>query len=69
MMHVYRFGDLVAINPPEGATFYLSAREARELSKALMLGVVSINVEKFTESNVGTIRIDATGSRYRDESS
>ncbi len=34
-MSVYRFRDSVAVNPPEGPTFYLSHGEARKLATAL----------------------------------
>ena len=64
MMHVYRFHDLVAFNPPEGATFYLQPSEARQLAKALMECVNSISFDNFAKSTVGTITIKATGSCY-----
>ena len=32
---VYRFGDYVAVNPPEGPTFYIAYAEAVKLKRIL----------------------------------
>jgi hypothetical protein len=66
-MQVYRFQDFVAVNPPKGETFYLTAEQARELEKALSQVSFSIKTEKFAESTVGTTTIDANGSRYQEK--
>ena len=66
MMHVYRFHDQVAVNPPTGTgeTFYLKAGEATKLGIALMQASSECLEKHFADSTVGTIAIEATGSRY-----
>ena len=63
-INVYRFGDRVAITPPDGRTFYLTADQARLVADALMACCDSINTEKFTDSNFGTrtISVDRVSS-------
>lgn len=70
-MHVYRFHDLVAVNPPgsDGKTFYLLPSEATNLAIAMLEASGSVNREPFQHSTMGTIEIDATGSRYRGDGS
>ena len=36
-MHVYRFGNMVAVNPPRGATFYITYNEAFDTMVALAM--------------------------------
>jgi hypothetical protein len=67
MMHVYRFHDLVAVNPPEGPTFYVLPVEAAKLGAALLEANSDCLTYKFTDSAIGTvaIAIEANGSCYR----
>lgn len=63
-MRIYRFGDFVAINPPDGSTFYLKASEALALENAVSEVLSSISTERFSKSKVGTFDIPTTGERY-----
>lgn len=71
---IHRFGDMVALYTravddsgrysERGVTFYLSPDEARELSDALHQYAVSCDNVPFTESKLGTVDYDWTGSRF-----
>ena len=70
-MNVYRFGDKVAITPPDGSgerefspTFYLSKEQGDALLFALMNVGEDITRLPFTKSQAGTTRIETTGKRY-----
>lgn len=54
---VHRFRNTVGVYVGSGETQYLTARQARELAKALTVAARSVEREKFTDSNVGTIEI------------
>ncbi len=58
MIRVYRFHDKVAVNPPDGPTFYLSRDAAQDVAAALMRGAYSVQQERFTQSTLGTAEID-----------
>ena len=59
-MRVYRFRDKVAINPPDGPTFYILASEAYKLAEALETCAEDIARLNFADSEVGTIGIETT---------
>lgn len=55
---VYRFGDRVAVSPPEGPTQYLTPAAARAMGRALGAAAQDVTRVRFTDSNYGTRRID-----------
>ena len=57
-MQVYRFRNQVAINPPDGATFYLSARAANAMAAALQTVADDIPRAKFHESTLSGVTIE-----------
>ena len=50
---VHRFGDKVAIYISNGSTTYLTAKQARALSRALRACAKSVVDEKFVDSSFG----------------
>jgi hypothetical protein len=61
-IRVYRFGDKVAVNLPDGPTQYFTQKQARAFSKALLAGAQNIKKEpSFSQSNFGDVVIPATG--------
>ncbi len=53
-MRIYRFRDEIAINPPEGPTFYIGHENAKELAFALSRCADEIEQEiPFPESTAG----------------
>lgn len=54
---IYRFRDKVAINPPEGPTFYLSKEAARAMGQQMLLIAADIDSKTFSESKVKTVDI------------
>lgn len=58
MIRVYRFHDKVAVNPPDGPTFYLSRDAAQDFAIALQQAAYSVQSERFTRSTLGTMEID-----------
>lgn len=58
-MRIYRFRDKVAVNPSEGPTFYLDADDANAIADALAKVAKDIGECGFTDSEVGTIEIEA----------
>lgn len=62
-MHVYRFGDQVALNPPEGDTFYLTIPEAFKLSAAIDGVILDYMAREFVDSIAGTVAIESDGKR------
>lgn len=63
---LHRFGDRVAISlPGKGETLYLTAEEASLLAFGLEKCAMSINTEKFTESNFGTYTVNLTNEGKR----
>lgn len=65
---VYRFGDRVAISPPEGPTQYLTPAAARALANLLTGAAQDCGAVPFTESAFRTGRVDpqaATARRAR----
>lgn len=52
---ITRFRDLVQINPPTGATFYLDVNSANRLANALKCVTMSIESEAFAESDLPTM--------------
>lgn len=64
-MHVYRFYDDVAVNPPTGMgdTFYLRPAQAVALGIALIRHAADCHECKFTQSELGTFAIEAIGER------
>lgn len=60
-MRIYRFRDEIAINPPEGPTFYIGHENAKELAFALSRCADEIEQEiPFPESTAGTTEIILT---------
>lgn len=57
-LEIYRFGNKVGVNPPEGETFYLPIREARALAKAMAEMVEDIERVKFTASVLGHTKVE-----------
>lgn len=65
-IETHRFGDYVALSVPgNGETLYLSAQEARALSKALLAGAKDVRAVKFTDShyNTQTVKLANAGKR------
>lgn len=61
---VYRYGDRVAVTPPEGPTKYLAPAEAASLSSALAGVALEIrDGVPFAKSAIGTATIETTGER------
>lgn len=62
-MKVYRFRELVAVNPPtgDGPTFYLDPEEAAALANALYLVAFDCKSRRFTDSQIGEIDIHQEG--------
>ncbi len=63
-MQIYRYNDYVAISPPAGPTFYLTAEEARKVWNAI--NDVSQDIEfglPFSHSKVSTFDIEADGTK------
>ena len=54
---VHRFGDKVAVYVGDGQTTYLSARQARQLARALNACARSVSTEKFVDSAFGVVEI------------
>ena len=57
-MNVYRFRDDVAINPPDGPTFYLSKAQARFMATALRRVATDIVKCKFVDSDLRKCEIE-----------
>lgn len=51
MASVHRFGDKVAVYVGDGSTTYLTAKQARALSRALRTCAKSVVDEKFVDSS------------------
>lgn len=51
-MEVYRFKNRVAINPPKGATFYISTEAAKKLAESLLMFSSDINTVSFGNSTI-----------------
>jgi hypothetical protein len=49
---IHRFHNLIAINPPDGATFYLEPSAAKRLANALKATADSIETETFAASDL-----------------
>ena len=58
MIRVYRFGDKVAINPPDGPTFYVSRDAAKEMARVMDCLGWDIQDRGFTKSTWGTTEIE-----------
>lgn len=54
---VHRFRDKIAASIGDGSTTYLTEKQARQLSKALLECAQSVKREKFTCSNFGSREI------------
>ena len=61
-MQVYRFHERVAINPPDGPTFYLLPEQATRLGAALMAHSQDCHENKFTQSTLAPVVIETEGS-------
>lgn len=57
MSTVYRFHDDVAINPPDGPTFYVNVVQAQAMEDAIHDVIRDIKDRKFTRSTVGTVTL------------
>ncbi len=61
-MQIYRYNEYVAINPPEGPTFYLTEREAGMLWRAVRETTMDIACGvPFSQSKVSTVTVDCSG--------
>lgn len=58
---VHRFREKVAIYLANGATVYLSPKEAKAIAKALNGAARDIKDNSFTNSQFSTIRIELSG--------
>ena len=57
-MEVYRLRGKLAINPPEGPTFYISYDAAVALAKALDRGIQDLETKAFVDSEFPTHAIE-----------
>ena len=61
-MEVYRFNQRVAINPPEGPTFYLTAEDADRFWRAIQSATADIvGGTSFSRSILPPVEIRTTG--------
>jgi hypothetical protein len=58
-MRIYRFQDMVAVNPPNGPTFYLYPNQVQALRLILDMAATEITMGiPFTESTIGVREIN-----------
>ena len=69
MSQVHRFREAVALHIGTGPTGYFTAKEARQIARALNACARSIEREKFTDSTFSTVQLpkpsDAYGEQFR----
>ena len=58
---IHRFRDYVSITLGRGETVYLTAREARQLSRAINKAVKSCETESFLDSTFESIELEFGG--------
>jgi hypothetical protein len=58
---IHRFREKVAIYLANGATVYLSPKEAKEIAKALNGAVRDIKANSFSNSQFSTVHVELSG--------